>query len=240
MGLDNDYNVRRLERYLAMVVGSGCRPVIILNKSDLIEDDDPRIMEMEEYSLGADIHFISAKKGVGIENISSYLGKGVTAVLVGSSGAGKSTIINALSGEQKQATGEVRGSDSRGRHVTTHRELFLLPRGGMLIDNPGIREIQLWGGPGEIEMAFPDIVELSKRCRFKDCAHEAEPKCAVKKAVDDGFLAESRYDNFLKMKRELAHLEAKMDQGVQSAERIRWKGLMKDMKHYQTYKKAGR
>ncbi|MFW3146774.1 MAG: ribosome small subunit-dependent GTPase A [Thermoplasmatota archaeon] len=240
MGLDDDFNLRRLERYLMMVSGSGCHPVVILNKSDLIDEDSGKLEQIRQMEIGADVHVISAWDRKGLELLRPYLRKGITATLVGSSGAGKSTIINALLGEQRQRTGEVRESDSRGRHITTRRELFLLPRGGMLIDNPGIRELQLWGEATDLDNAFPDIARLASNCRYRDCSHDTEPRCAVRKALEEGHISRERYNNYKKMKKELAVLQEKMDKGGESFQRERWKTIHKGIKSYYKYKEEGR
>ena len=232
MGLDNDYNLRRLERYLTMVMGARIRPVVILNKTDLMDRGDPRMDEIKEAALGVNVHFISAKAGAGIKGLRRYFKKGVTIVLVGSSGAGKSTIINTLLGFEKQKTSEVRGSDSKGRHVTTRREMFILPEGGIIIDNPGIREVQLWGEPTNMDDAFPDIANLALGCRFKNCQHISEPDCAVKEAVTSKALDGKRYDNYLKMKKEMLNLAMRADKGGETFQRQRWKGIHKGVKQY--------
>ncbi|MGA1848338.1 MAG: ribosome small subunit-dependent GTPase A, partial [Thermoplasmatota archaeon] len=177
------------------------------------------------------------KAGAGIRGLKRYFKKGITAVLVGSSGAGKSTIINTLFGQEKQRTGDVRESDSHGRHITTHREMFVLPDGGVIIDNPGIREIQLWGEPTDIDEAFPDIANIALGCKFKDCQHISEPDCAVKEAVLKGALDGKRYDNYLKMKKEMQNLAMRADKGGEAFQRQRWKNIHKNVKHYYKYKR---
>jgi ribosome biogenesis GTPase len=238
MGLDDDYNPRRLERYLTMVSGSGAKPVVILNKADIAEDLEDKMYAIGKITGEVPVHSISALKGDGLDIIREYLGRGVTIALVGSSGVGKSTLINSLIGDSIQKTGAVREKDSKGRHVTTSRELMVIPGGGMIIDNPGIREIQLWGDETSIEMAFADIAELALSCRFKDCSHIKEPGCNVKKAIEKGTLDEKRYQNYIKMKKELRNLEIRSSKSSEAAEKEKWRPIMKGMKKYFKYKKG--
>jgi ribosome biogenesis GTPase len=239
MGLDKDYNIRRLERYLFMVRSSNSRPVVILNKTDLAKHDiEKKVSKVKAAAEDVPVHPISALNEDGLDPIKQYLSEGITISLVGSSGVGKSTLINALLGEQKQVTGEVRKVDSKGRHITASRELFLIPGGGVIIDNPGIREIQLWGDVGSLDEVFSDIQELAQGCKFKDCNHINEPKCAVKQAVDDEKLSEKRYANYLKMKKELEFLSQKTQISSEAMEKAKWKGILKDAKKYRKYKKG--
>jgi len=241
MGLDNDFNLRRLERYLFMVISSGIEPVVLLNKKDLVTDNDLARLKknVKEVSGNVPVHLISGLNRESLSEILDYTKKGTTATLVGSSGAGKSTIINALMNNEVQPTGKVRSKDDKGRHVTTSRELFGIPGGGVLIDNPGIRELQLWGDPSALDDVFDDIHELSLRCRFKNCQHDKEPGCAVKEAVKDGSLTKKRYDNYQKMKKELAYLEKKRSIGSEAVKRAKWKGLTNKAKNYKRYKMEG-
>ncbi|MGA1865853.1 MAG: ribosome small subunit-dependent GTPase A [Thermoplasmatota archaeon] len=240
MGLDNDFNLRRLERYLVMVSASGSRPVILLNKSDDAKDLPAKLQQVHEVSGEVPVHHISAMNGDGMDVLDRYLRKGVTVALIGSSGVGKSTLMNRLLGEEKMRTGELRKSCGKGSHVTTSRELMVLPEGGILIDNPGIRELQLWGDETTLEEAFKDILGLSRKCRFKDCQHLSEPGCAVKRALEEGEIERSRFDNYIKMRRELRFLALKTDKGARTEEKARWRPLTKDVKHYQRFKKEGR
>jgi ribosome biogenesis GTPase len=239
MGLDRDFNINRLERYLYMVRAANSEPVIILNKTDLSKGDlNRKITKVLATAEDIPVHPTSALNKDGLEPIPQYLKEGITISLVGSSGAGKSTLINTLLGERKQLTGEVRKEDSKGRHITASRELFLIPNGGIIIDNPGIREIQLWGDIGSLDDVFSDIQKLSAGCKFRNCSHISEPKCAVKQAVEDGELSKQRYENYLKMKKELDFLKEKAQIGTEAAEKERWRGILKDAKKYRKYRKG--
>ncbi len=206
-GLDGDFNIRRIERYLSLARDSGAVPVIVLNKTDLGDGVSGKISAVEAAAGGAAVHALSARTGEGIAALDPYLEPDRTVALVGSSGAGKSTLVNRLLGLERQKTGEVRDDDSRGRHTTTHRELIALPGGALLIDTPGMRELQLWGGEESLAGGFPEIEELAASCRFRDCTHEKEPGCAVKSALESGGLDQNRYRSYLKLRRELAALE---------------------------------
>lgn len=237
MGLDADFNLRRLERYLFMVAASEASPVVLLNKSDLAEDVEKQTEDVRKIAGDVPVHCMSALKKDGIGIISEYLKEGITISVVGSSGVGKSTLINALMNEDVLRTGEVRKKDGKGRHVTSSRELFLIPSGGVIIDNPGIREIQLWGDAASLDDAFSEIGELASQCRFRDCSHRTEPGCRVIEAVVNETLQKERYENYLKMQRELAYLELKRDRGAEAVEKARWKGVMKNADKYKKYKK---
>jgi ribosome biogenesis GTPase len=241
MGLDGDFNIRRLERYLFMVTASGSTPVVILNKRDLLEKGlDEKISQVEKVTKDIIIHPVSAVEENGLDHIKQYLRKGITISLVGSSGVGKSTMINVLLGEERQDTQEVRLKDSKGRHVTASRRLFMIPDGGIIIDNPGMREIQLWGDNDSLEEVFSDIMELGLNCKFKDCEHISEPSCAVKESVRSGeMLSEERYNNYLKMKKELAYLTQKRNMSSEAVEKSKWKSIKKDTKQYLRQKREG-
>ena len=214
-----DFNPRRLERYLAMAWESGAQPIVLLTKSDLVDDVTPYLDEVEGITLGScPAVAVSAKTGVGLDDLRPFLEPNRTAVLLGSSGVGKSTIVNALAGEELLATQEVREDDQRGRHTTTHRELIVLAGGGVVLDTPGIRELQLWDA--DLEQTFGDVEEIARRCRFSDCAHDREPGCAIRDALADGSLSTERWQSYVKLQRELEALEVRRNHLLRQ-ERVR-------------------
>ena len=230
MGLDSDFNPRRLERFLATVWESGAVPVVLLTKLDLCSELAEREREIEDVAAGVEVIASSALDGRGIDDLQSRLRPGETSVLVGSSGVGKSTIINRLMGKETQKTREVRAGDSRGRHATSHRELFVLPGGSLLIDNPGVREIQLFGSEESLERAFEDIAAHAAECRFSDCTHRSEPGCAVLAALAEGALSEERLESFRGLQRELRYLQVRQDESAQRAQKQKWRAIHREMR----------
>jgi len=224
-GLDGDYNLRRMERYLVVAWESGANPVIVLNKVDLCNDIAAVIQEVDSIALGVPIIVMSAVNNQGLDELLSHIKKGTTGALLGSSGVGKSTIINHLLGEEILKTREVRENDDRGRHTTSRRELILLPDGGLLMDTPGMRELQLWGGDEGIKDAFDDITELAQQCRFRDCQHGVEPDCAVQQAITGGALAVDRFESYLKLQKEIAYLHRKEDKAAELLLKEKWKKI---------------
>ncbi len=214
MALDGDFNVRRVERYLAAVWESGANPVVLLNKADLCGDVPRRIEEVRGAAIGVDIHAVSALTADGVSILSRYLRPGITIGFVGSSGVGKSTLLNRLLGRDVQPTAGVREHDSRGRHTTTHRELFVLPEGGLVIDTPGMREFQLSNADSGVDTVFADIEAFAADCRFADCAHRQEPGCAVRSAIERGDLDAARLDAYEKLSKELRYEESRDDPSV--------------------------
>jgi ribosome biogenesis GTPase len=205
---------------------------VVLNKADLAEDLDARLAEVGAIALGADVVAISATEGSGLEALSAWLAPGRTVALLGSSGVGKSTLVNALLGEARQATREVREDDSRGRHTTSHRELVPLPGGALLLDTPGMRELALWAGEQSLDGAFPEIAALAEECRFRDCGHETEPGCAVLAAAQSGALDAERLESWRKLQRELRWLASRQDARLRAEEEAKWKAIHKSMKHH--------
>jgi ribosome biogenesis GTPase / thiamine phosphate phosphatase len=217
-GLDGDFNLRRLERYLTLAWESGATPALVLTKADLCEDVGGSLLEAEQVAFGVPAHVVSNVTGEGLDELSPYLAPAKTVALLGSSGVGKSTLANRLLGAELQATKEI-AEDGRGRHTTTSRQLLRLPGGALLVDTPGLREIQLWDADEGIEEAFADVDELAAGCRFNDCAHRREPGCAVQAAIDEGRLPRERLQSYRALQRELARLARKQDARLRSEER---------------------
>jgi ribosome biogenesis GTPase / thiamine phosphate phosphatase len=226
-GLDGDFNLRRIERYLVTAWDSGATPVIVLNKMDLVEDVESYVREVERVAGGVPVHAVSAKRPDTLTSVRAHLAPGRTVALLGSSGVGKSSIANALIGDERLRTREVRESDSRGRHTTSGRQLIPLEGGGILIDTPGMRELQLWDTGDSVAGAFADIEALGEGCRFRDCRHAAEPGCAVRAAVADGTLAADRLESFRKLQDEQAYQATQQDQRAQIERKRQWKVLTK-------------
>jgi ribosome biogenesis GTPase len=225
-GMDGDFNLRRIERYLAVAWSGGATPVIVLNKSDVAADPDGLRIAAEAVAPGVDVRPVSALAGQGVDELrAAHLARGRTAVVLGSSGVGKSTLVNALLGTERQRTAAVRDDDSRGRHTTTHRELVRLPGGSLLIDTPGIRSLGVAGAADGLEPAFSDIAEIAAACRFNDCRHEGEPGCAVRAALADGRLSADRLASHRKLEREAAHVARANDPLLRAEERRKWRAI---------------
>ncbi|MES3026599.1 MAG: ribosome small subunit-dependent GTPase A [Pseudomonadota bacterium] len=220
--LNADLSLRRLERYLATAWESGAQPVIVLTKADTCEDAEALISQVEAIAFGVPVHAVSAVTGEGVAEVRALLAPGKTAVLLGSSGVGKSTLVNALAGAELMATGGIREDDARGRHTTTHRELVVLPTGALVLDTPGMRELGLWDADEGVAATFGDIEALGAACRFRDCGHQAEPGCAVRAALELGDLDEGRWKSYGKLQRELAHLDRRDDPQAQIENRKLW------------------
>ncbi|MGB2960429.1 MAG: ribosome small subunit-dependent GTPase A [Bacteroidota bacterium] len=223
--LDQRLTLRGLERYLVVAAESGATPVVLLNKADLCDEVEEILEEVRTATRDVPVHVISAKLGEGMEAIRSYMTEGVTGTMLGPSGAGKSTIINTLLGSDYLRTREVRDVDDRGRHVTTQRELVVLPEGGLLIDTPGMRELQLFAGQEGIAATFDDVEELGTRCQFRDCQHEVEPGCAVLRAIAEGGLDVGRFESYKKLLREAAHQKRKVSNVDERKHKEHWKKI---------------
>ena len=227
-GLDHDFNPRRIERYLVLANESGAQPVILLNKVDLCADPESMIAEIRQLSPATTVLALSALSGSGLDALPTLLAPGQTAALIGSSGVGKSTILNRLLAEEVQPTHPVRAADSRGRHTTTSRAMFVMPGGWLLVDMPGLRELEPWADVQQVQDTFHDISALAQECRFRDCTHTNEPGCAVKDAnVDEGRMA-----NYRKLHKEQAHLERMADPLLNKETRKRWNAIEKAVRHH--------
>ena len=234
----SDFNLRRIERLLTVAYQSGAVPAIILTKADLA-DVGPYTAQLAEIAPGVPTIPVSALRGEGIEGVTAYFSRGKTAVLLGSSGVGKSTLINRLIGDDRLMTQAVHHT-GQGRHTTSHRELFRVQGGGLIIDTPGLREIQLWAGEEALGQVFADIEELAHGCRFTDCQHQGEPGCAVRAALDEGRLDPGRFKNYRKMQRELRSIEVRADARLQSEERRKWKANHREVQEYMKVKRRWR
>ena len=221
-GLDDDFSLRRLERYLTTAWESGAAPVVVLTKADLCDDVAEAVLQVESVAIGVPVCAVSNVTGAGFDELSRHLRSGQTVVLLGSSGVGKSSLLNRLADADVMRTAAL-AEDGTGRHTTTHRELVRLPGGALAIDTPGLRELQFWDG--DLDAAFEDIEALADECRFRDCAHAREPGCAVLAAVDDGRLELDRLRSWRKLQRELEAIAARTDHRLHAARKKRWKQL---------------
>ncbi|MFH1375032.1 MAG: ribosome small subunit-dependent GTPase A [bacterium] len=220
--LVNDFSLRRIERYLSVGFDSGATPVIILNKADLCSEIESMVTTVEKVAVGVEVYAVSAVAGSNLNALQQYLGHGQTAVFLGSSGVGKSTLINSLLDSDRQKTGTVREYDGRGRHTTSRRELIVMPQGGIVIDTPGLREIQMWGEIDGLEKTFKDIESLVTTCRFRNCRHNGEPGCAIEKALRAETLDDSRWQNYLQLKKEQHNLAIRKDKKESRRQAREW------------------
>ncbi|WP_295898794.1 ribosome small subunit-dependent GTPase A [uncultured Bdellovibrio sp.] len=228
--MNRDMNLKRLDRYLSMAWDSGASPVLVLSKMDLAEDAEALIQELENTYVGIPIHGVSVLNPETCEVLKSYLKPGKTVVLMGSSGVGKSTLTNFFLGEEVIKTQSAREDDDRGRHTTTSRFLYQLPEGALLMDTPGMRQLALVDQEDGVEGLFEDIVELGSSCRFRDCAHQGEPGCAIQAALEDGSLQEDRWESYLKLQKEIAFQARKEDKNKFAADKKKWKQISKDLR----------
>jgi ribosome biogenesis GTPase len=238
--LNRDFNPRRLERYLALVWASGALPVVILSKADLVDDVDTPRLEAQRVTNGVATIAVSVPLGLGLDEVRAHLAPARTAAFLGSSGVGKSTLINALAGRQVQAVSEVRAGDDRGRHTTSGRQLLVMPGGWLAIDTPGLRELGLQDVSEGLDLTFADVGDLAVTCRFSDCAHETEPGCAVQAAISAGTLGQDRLASHRKLQREIERAAREADaHGIRAAERSRWKAIHKAVKVHMARKYGG-
>jgi ribosome biogenesis GTPase len=232
-GLDDNFNPNRIERYLVLAWNSGSSPVVVLSKLDLVDNVEEAIEMVTPITMGAPVHAVSALNDEGLDELAAYTGPGMSVALLGSSGVGKSTLINAFLGYEHFQTGEVREGDSKGRHTTTHRELCKIESGGMLIDTPGMREIQFWTDDASAA-GFDDVEELALQCRFTDCSHDSEPGCAIRSAIEAEQLDAARLESYRKFQRELEHFAAKQHAGLQAQKREERRKFSKSIRNRPT------
>lgn len=231
--LNQDFNLRRIERYLSLAWQSGATPVVVLTKADLCEAVEERCAAVRGVALGVPVLALSAAHGTGLSQLEAYLQPGKTVALLGSSGAGKSTLLNRLLGSDRQQVQAVREGDDRGRHTTTRRELVMLASGALVLDTPGMRELQLWEGDEGVKETFAEVAALADRCRFSDCRHDGEPGCAVSAALDAGELTAERLASFRKLEREAAYQRTKVDASAERSRKQHFKELTSHLKrHY--------
>lgn len=238
--LNQDFNARRIERSLTIAWNSGATPVLLLSKADLCPNLEAVLEQAHASAAGAALHIVCALTGDGLEEIVHYFEPGKTTALIGSSGVGKSTLINALLGFERQTVNAVREHDDRGQHTTRHRELIALPSGGLVLDTPGMRELQLWDDEDGIEATFEDLEALAANCHFSDCSHQNEPQCAVRASIEAGDLEPNRLENYRKMQRELAHLARRQDALAERTQRNQWKKLTRMARDRAKWKQGGK
>lgn len=228
--LNYDFNPRRIERYLSMVWQSSATPVIILSKADLCPNVEEKIVEVENIAFAVEIHAVNNISKEGIDVLNKYFNNNQTVVLLGSSGVGKSTLINNLANANIMKVNELRNNVDKGRHTTSHKQMIILPNGGMIIDTPGLRELQLWDAQEGISNTFNDIEEIAQYCKFNNCTHNNEPGCAVQKAIKDDLLEAKRLENYLKVRKEQEYLTSRQSQSAAKIEKDKWKVIHKEIK----------
>jgi ribosome biogenesis GTPase len=239
-GLDGGraFNLRRIERYLALAWESGASPVIVLNKVDVCPDVEACVSEAEAIAFGVPVYPVSATESIGLDLLRGHLKSGSTGALLGPSGVGKSALVNALLGAERQATAAVREDDLKGRHTTTRREMVFLPGGGIIIDTPGMRELRLWGDESSVADTFSDIEELAEQCRFRDCTHQREPGCAIHRALGEGVLDAGRFESYLRLEREMEHLARRQDHRARLEEKAEKKRFSRMVRRYHKNKEG--